>query len=88
MKDPNDMTTAGLVLRLVALKAQKKIIDVRRAVLRDELMGRLEKGIPIVIAGFRVIKRWQVETTHWSKTAAHWELRINKAKPGCRQERI
>jgi hypothetical protein len=78
MKKAQQLTTAGLVLRLVALKAQGTFIKARRAVLREELLRRLARDMPIILSGYRVVKKWRPERQHTSITAAGWEIRINK----------
>lgn len=63
MKEPRKMTLAGLVARLLWLKAQKKLIDIRREALRTELMGRIAKKGQRLVRGWKIQLRWENDRT-------------------------
>lgn len=88
MKQVNEMTLVGLVIRLVKLKAEIVVINLRRSELRKELLDRLEAKVPVAIAGYRVIKTWVKEYSHTSTTKAHWEVRISRPSTDTKQHRL
>jgi len=83
MKDPEDFTLVGLVLRMVALKLQEQMIKARRKCLRAELMSRLPAGIPQMIAGWRVRRHWCNETLQPARVKpGRWTISIRRPARG------
>lgn len=87
MKEPSEFTMIGLVTRMLRLKLEEQIIKARRNALRAEIMRRLPDGM-LVVAGWRLFKRYVPSYTHISTSKARWRLFVRKNEPGTREESL
>jgi hypothetical protein len=85
IKTPKEMTLAGLILRLVALKLQCQILNARRKALRAEVMERLPKNIPQIVAGWRVRLGWRAGGCYQHVQKEGWHLYVRRPVVGQRE---